>query len=64
MAKLKLQQGDTEDIQNGFDFIAEEDKGFDFQVTLDENFEIAKDRDSHMEIIEIHLQNGTWHLLY
>lgn len=59
LAKLKLQQGDTEDIQNGFDFIAEEDKGFDFQVTLDENFEIAKDRDSHMEIIEIHLQNGT-----
>nr|WP_304058059.1 hypothetical protein [Enterocloster clostridioformis] len=59
LAKLKLQQGDTEDIQNGVDSITEEDKGFDFQVTLDENFEIVKDRDTHIEIIEIHLQGGT-----
>lgn len=59
LAKLKLQQGDTEDIQNGVDSITEEDKGFDFQVTLDENFEIVKDRDTHIEIIEIHLQGET-----
>lgn len=59
LAKLKLQQGDTEDIQNGVDSITEEDKGFDFQVALDENFEIVKDRDTHIEIIEIHLQGGT-----
>lgn len=58
LAKLKLQQGNAEDIEQGTGSIVTEDKGFDFQVTLDENFEIAKDRDSHMEIIEIHLQNG------
>lgn len=58
LAKLKLQQGDAGDIQNGVDPIIEEKKGFDFQVTLDENFEIVKDRDTHIEIIEIHLQDG------
>ena len=58
LAKLKLQQGDAGDIQNGVDPIIEEEKGFDFQVTLDENFEIVKDRDTHIEIIEIHLQDG------
>ena len=58
LANLKLQQGNTEDIEQGTGSIVTEDRGFDFQVTLDENFEIAKGRDSRMEIIEIHLQDG------
>lgn len=59
LANLKLQQGNAEDIERGTGSIVTEDRGFDFQVTLDENFEIAKDRNSRMEIIKIHLQNGT-----
>ena len=55
-AKLKLQQGDAEAIENGTGSIATEDKGFDFSITLGDDFKIAIDKDTHKEIIEIKLQ--------
>lgn len=58
LARLKLQQGDEEDIQNGVGLIDERDIGFDYWITLDNNFEIAKNRDTHLDIIKIQLQNG------
>lgn len=55
-AKLKLQQGDAEAIENGTGSIATEDKGFDFSITLGDDFKIAIDKDTQKEIIEIKLQ--------
>ena len=55
-AKLKLQQGDAEAIENGTGSIAAEDKGFDFSITLGDDFKIAIDKDTQKEIIEIKLQ--------
>lgn len=55
-ARLKLQQGDAEDIENGTGFIREEEKGFDFSVTLGDDFKIAKDKETQKECVEIKLQ--------
>lgn len=55
-ARLKLQQGDAEDIENGTGFIREEEKGFDFSATLGDDFKIAKDKETQKECVEIKLQ--------
>ena len=55
-AKLKLQQGDAEAVENGTGSITTEDKGFDFSITLGDDFKIAIDKDTQKEIIEIKLQ--------
>lgn len=55
-ARLKLQQGDAKDIENGTGFIREEEKGFDFSATLGDDFKIAKDKETQKECVEIKLQ--------
>lgn len=55
-ARLKIQQGDAEAIENGTGYISEEDKGFDFSISLGDDFKIAKDKETQKEIIEIKLQ--------
>ena len=57
-AKLKLQQGDAEAVENGTGSITTEDKGFDFSITLGDDFKIAIDKDTQKEIIEIKLQGA------
>ena len=58
-AKLKLQQGDAEAIENGTGSITTEDKGFNFTVTLGDDFKIAKDKETQKELIEIALQGAS-----
>lgn len=55
-ARLKLQQGDAEDIENGTGFIREEEKGLDFSATLGDDFKTAKDKETQKECVEIKLQ--------
>jgi len=58
LAKLKLQDGAANDIDNGNGMIAEQEKGYDFSIVLDEDFKIIVDRETGNEQIEIKLQDN------